>query len=301
MRLKEIFEKAAILHDSKARRRSNLSSKVADITADEIEAGITIERLESINVPVMQYQTQITIHGTLPDIKKVAVCGYQSVIQNKNGSVGVKYLAIDGAKKQLILQVARRAKDRKFGCRIDSQGMTLSACYHDKQACLQAYRAFPDNLIVGSKVAGQGMYGEYYVIVNVSAIYQENVWPFLKAVYNITESEYEAILENDKKESDAIIARQKKEAENKAMLLEQAKKTAPYKRINVVPETGSFFALGMSRAGNPEFYHYNIIKNKGKKYYSCFLASKELYSCKYLDQHKQGVFESYARDGRLYV
>ena len=40
--------------DKKARRRVNVSSKQANITASEIESGVTLETLQSLNVPVFQ-------------------------------------------------------------------------------------------------------------------------------------------------------------------------------------------------------------------------------------------------------
>jgi hypothetical protein len=69
MQISETLESAHIYNDDKARRRLNTAPNVeANITLDEIEKGVTIERLESINVPVYQYGTQITIHGTFPNV-----------------------------------------------------------------------------------------------------------------------------------------------------------------------------------------------------------------------------------------
>ncbi len=98
-----IFGKEVIIpSDSKARRVLNVSSQNANITAEEIEKGVTIEKLASINVPVFAYQTQITIHGTLPDLQNNYVQNYKSIIKNQNGSIGVKYNAIDAEKKKLM-------------------------------------------------------------------------------------------------------------------------------------------------------------------------------------------------------
>ena len=103
MTFKEVFDKKELVNrDTKARRRVNVSSAAASVTAEQIEAGITIEAIENIGVPVFLYGGQITIHGKLPGFESDRVLGYKSIFQNGNGSIGVKYIAIDGEKKALI-------------------------------------------------------------------------------------------------------------------------------------------------------------------------------------------------------
>lgn len=101
MNLSEVLESKQIYNDDKARRVLNTApNQQADITLKEIADGVTIERLESLTVPVYQYSTQITIHGIFKDIPNdLVVAGYKSVFYNQNKSLGVKYIAIDGAKK----------------------------------------------------------------------------------------------------------------------------------------------------------------------------------------------------------
>ena len=95
--------------DDKARRVSNVApNTVANITAAELEAGVTLERLDELNVPVLRYGTQITIHGVLPDFDPDSrPGGYRAAVKNGNGSVGVRYGAVDASKKQMLRRCSR--------------------------------------------------------------------------------------------------------------------------------------------------------------------------------------------------
>jgi len=101
MKLLEKLESLDCRRDEKARRVSNIApDALAAITAEALENGVTIEELETLNVPVLYYSTQLTIHGKLPDFNPAArPAGYKAIFRNGNGSIGVKYIAIDAAKK----------------------------------------------------------------------------------------------------------------------------------------------------------------------------------------------------------
>lgn len=167
--------------DTKARRVLNTSKTVANITAKDIENGVSLEVLESLNVPVYRYQTQITIHGLLPDITKDTVNGYKSILLNGNGSIGVKYIAIDGEKKKLFKRTARALDndDRCMSFHMDSRGVTLYKTFNDKTLCLEFLKTVP-NCFIGCKYAAQSVYGGYYVVIELDAIPECNVWPMIE-------------------------------------------------------------------------------------------------------------------------
>lgn len=250
MKLKEILEKHEVVTDSKARRRSNVSGKTANITAEEIESGVTIERLTALNVPVFQYSTQVTIHGTLPEFSETArPAGYKSVFRNANGTIGVKYVAIDAAKKQLLCSISR-VREGKFNASLDSQGLTLNAYFSEKAECLEAYRNFPRDLFAGSVKAAAGFWGGYYVIAEVGAIPEANFWTLVDKLFNITEAEYTR-LKTEKDEAQRIeserrtreyeenMAKRKAESDT-AMEAIAASISLP--RLNAIPTTvGSRF------------------------------------------------------------
>jgi hypothetical protein len=211
-------------------------NKIADITLKEIMGGITIERLESLTVPVYQYGGQITIHGIFKDIDSdLRVHGYKSVFLNGNKSLGVKYVAIDGLKKSLLHDVSRFGKN-KWSIAITSQGCMASRIFisnnndEDKQRCIDCYKSTPDDLYIGNKVAGGLVFGGYVVILHIGAIYQSNLWKLIKKLTGIeSQVEYETLEQLDKakreRESAEYEAQRKIEQEVKQVELANAIKS----------------------------------------------------------------------------
>lgn len=266
-RITETLESIHITSDTKARRVLNTApDKMAGITLDEIQRGVTIERLETLKVPVYQYGTQITIHGTFEDMPRdLRVCGFKSVFLNGNGSLGIKYIAIDGAKKELLYDVARLGADDMWNVAKDSQGYEAYKIFHstdsanDKKRTLECYNSTPDNLFIGGKRAAALLYGGYAVILNIGAIYESNVWPLIKALTGIG-SQAEA----DKIEADKAAQRAADhaawDAEHKIKEAIAAKAKAEYMAIVEPlytwvnnPESGAVCALQFDYEGKPEY------------------------------------------------
>lgn len=92
------------------KNKLNRSEKIISTDVlDEIEVGISSERLAEIteDVPVFFYKTQITIHGNFPLLTNQYINGYKLLFQNQNGSVGVRYNAIDGYKKNVLMNAIK--------------------------------------------------------------------------------------------------------------------------------------------------------------------------------------------------
>jgi hypothetical protein len=184
VKLAETLESIRVCDDDKARRVLNVSTDQANITADEIESGVTIERLGNIGVPVFRYSTQVTIHGLIPDFQPEArPMGYKAVFRNQNGSLGVKYVAIDGAKKKLLVQASRLNSKAQFHASVNSQGLELAFVTQDRETALAAFRSFPKELIIGGLYAARGIWGEFFVVADVGAIENANLWPLIGALY----------------------------------------------------------------------------------------------------------------------
>lgn len=68
--------------------------------------GIDSDNVGDLKLPVCFYQTQMTIHGIFNDFDPffLKVKGYKSIIQNKNKSIGVRYVAIDSHKRDFIIK-----------------------------------------------------------------------------------------------------------------------------------------------------------------------------------------------------
>lgn len=185
MKFSEVFERSGIVTDEKARRVLNTSDREANITAGEVEDGVTIERLEGIGVPVFRYNTQITIHGRLPGFSAAArPAGFKAVFKNDNGTVGVKYVAVDGAKKQIIRHASLYGT-RGWIAHINSEGLTLSRHFETREECIAAYKAFPRDLFYGGTIAGASPLGGFYVYAHVSAIPEANVWPLIGRLWGV--------------------------------------------------------------------------------------------------------------------
>jgi hypothetical protein len=234
MQIEEILLKANITHDDKARRVLNTApDKFADITLKEIQKGITIERLETLSVPVYMYGTQITIHGKFTDMPDdLRVAGYKSVFKNGNGSVGIKYVAIDGDKKQLLERISRYRVEGHphWGILSSSEGYIAQRIFRpdDKQACIDCYNSTPDSLFIGNKEAFKVWYGGYAVVLHIGAIYQDNLWSLITALTGITsQAEFDRLEAESNAKYQRMLAdgeaKRKLEAEANRIKLETAK------------------------------------------------------------------------------
>jgi hypothetical protein len=85
---KELFSKDSGFDTPKKINRS--AEIVPKEILEEIENGITYETLNSINLPVFKYKTQITIHGLFDQLTKNYIGSYKSIFQNANKSIGIK-------------------------------------------------------------------------------------------------------------------------------------------------------------------------------------------------------------------
>jgi hypothetical protein len=260
--------------DDKARRVLNVSGQVANITAAEIEAGVTLERLQSLNVPVFRYHTQITIHGQLPDFDtSIKQNGYKSVFRNGNGSIGVRYVAIDAEKKRTLTHAAQHtAKPATLAALMDSQGLQLQHLFGDKAEAVAAAEELRGlaPLFIGNvacfTVSMFGIIRGYAVVATISAIPADSLWPLISALYGITSAEELAQLittaeAKRKAESEAYAAKRQQE---RAEL--EAKSTAALdaikakliadgrKQLSAVPLPGRFVEVFDSFTRGPGAY-----------------------------------------------
>lgn len=251
MRFIQVFDSAGILCDEKSRRVSNQSGKVASISAQEIEAGVTIERLAAIGVPVLRYRTQITIHGILPDFNTEArPQGYRSVFRNANGSVGVRYVAIDGQKKALMRRVSHYG-NHAFSLNLSSEGLTVFRTYPTKEECVAAYNAFPRDLFCGQLTAGRGGFGEFYVFAHIGAIPEANLWPLIGHLTGIASMQEFLAMEKAAEDKNQEARKQRDEAaqiaaEQYEVDLGKALAAFPNPKKASLPKEGYFVVMSRS-------------------------------------------------------
>ena len=177
MEITEKFDAIDCRQDDKARRVLNVAPDMAaNITAEELEAGVTLERLATLNVPTFRYSTQVTIHGRLPDFNPSArPGGYRSLFLNQNGSAGVRYAAIDAGKKDLIARACQATKGR-WVAHQTSQGLEISQTFivsdeskraEAKAQTIAALRSIPVGIFFGTAYGCVLAYGAGYAVVAV--------------------------------------------------------------------------------------------------------------------------------------
>jgi hypothetical protein len=224
--------------DTKARRRSNVAAaKVIPLTLATLQAGVTLEELQALPVPVLAYSGQVTVHGTLPPdfAGKVLplVNGYSHLTRNGNGSLGVKYGAIDGEKKktlQTAIYYARRS-DRAAApwmASMNSQGLELMRTVQDPaqgRAVLQALATVPG-------VYGQAclmrcvLSGTVYAIASIGAIEAAHLWQVIGHFANgMTESGLAAMIQAEKDEREANESARQIAREAAAKVASEARET----------------------------------------------------------------------------
>lgn len=204
-----LWERTGIERDVVARRRTNTCEQVANITAQEIENGVSLETLLNLNVPVYRYQTQITIHGVLPDVQNGYAAGYKSIVKNGNGTVGVRYVGIDGAKKQTLASVNRLFRDATpLRAYLNSQGFTAHASCETPEEAVTLAKSVNTDLFYGTVCAYRSisLWGSvrYCVEVNIDAVPVGNLWAVAENLFGCpSEEAYNAEVQRVTAERDA--------------------------------------------------------------------------------------------------
>lgn len=268
--------------DDKARRVLNTSHRQANITAEEIEAGITSERLDTIGVPVYRYATCVTIHGQLPDFNpNKRVGGYKSLSQNQNGTLGVRYIAIDAQKKKTILRRASYGV-KKYHVSLSSSEYSISKCFGEytaenlataKEELSKVPTNFTGTAYLGAERPAWGGTPRIWLDIILGAIPTEEVDRFSEFVCGCTLAEVEAKkqaeedkyqaehAEDEKREAKAREAQKAKEAELDAMQLGRYTTPGVYERFFVK------YNYGNGSGGWYEIVKQTVdIKKHGKGY-----------------------------------
>lgn len=171
-------------------KKINQSSKrISDEVLDRIKNdGVTIEQIEQLGVPIYRYKTQITLHGVF-DTDKIdgyAATGYKSMIVNKNLTLGVRYVAVDAAKKRtldlavnsVIIEIANKTSK---GWRIfyNSTGWIVQKQFDTEKEARFDVRDFPVELVGGSLYLfkGYSLSGKSFFVAQstISFIYETDL------------------------------------------------------------------------------------------------------------------------------
>lgn len=169
----------------------------------QVEDGCTIETLERIasTFPIYKYRTQITIHGHFPELETERVGYYKNLFKNENGSLGVRYSAIDADKKYRLAELLKYAG---WGNNNTSSSFTLEKCKRvERDEVAGTVAAFKEeagrinrDLFVGSvDVTLAPCWGMYYVTLVVTPLYfyEKNFHALVENLSGMSMSELEAV------------------------------------------------------------------------------------------------------------
>lgn len=272
------------------KKKLNRSQKTVSITdIEKINEGVTSEFLDTMDLPIFKYGGQITIHGLFPEIDSVYVGGYKHIIQNKNKSIGVKYNAIDYAKKLRIYKALGEAngfKIQKNSNEFYSYKTTKFST--NKSEVIEAYNKelkpiadrINKGLFYGSVNGTIGFIPFYGFVglldIRINAIYEKNVTDLIENITDKSVNEIERIIAKKEAERKAKIDANNKEWEQrkaeKESIFNEFKTQANtllsdnnFIQTNEVPKLGKYIQLTQNY--NNECYYNVLIAKKSIKYY----------------------------------
>lgn len=264
-------------------------AKVPIDVINEIETkGMSLERLESLGLPIYKYQTQITVHGNFDGLTKERVGGYKNLTLNQNKTLGIRYNAIDAEKKKIIskalnLDKAYNEEESKGGFRtnMDSKGFTISKykTTSEKSKAIEISNEFkaeanalPYNFIGNKYVNIYSIYGMYYIeyTIHLNAINQAYLWDFISSITDgrITADSFVKLLKlQEEDEAKKELEREKKSEEREKLAKEKSLELisqSPYNIIKELPKTDEFAVALVpdSLYSEPEIKVFYIFKNK---------------------------------------
>jgi hypothetical protein len=225
----------------------------------------------------------LTIHGKLPDFDPNArPGGYRAVFRNANGSVGVRYSAIDGAKKKVLARASElQAKGGKWHVSACSTSFEIVSMVSPSlpvaEQVAEAKRLFaliPSDLFFGSAYYARGLYGQIYVCASIGALYAEHLWPLCAAFFGFgseAEIEQAQIRANEadavkRAETEAYLA--KCDAERSARVQGILSTLSP---IATVPDNGTVF---IHKDGT--LLKVKLERERGRSFYSILERNGDL-------------------------
>ncbi len=262
----------------------NLSDRTPNITPEHIENdGVSVEELAGLNVPWCKYQTQITIHGSFDawtqpcrQAVRCGATGYKSLIRNKNGSIGVRWVAIDGAKKKLLGEALRYSPKRIWSFHQSSTDTALTLCkaIGEIEELRQIAKTIPMKSFTGTAALFKAsIYGLAFIDVQVSAIPLETLWDCIRFFTGISsQAELDAAIAKRKAEQEQEEAKRKAEraveiekriAEREVLIEKIEQKYGVKQEKN--PVVGKHYVrIGRGCDGKPYYANATFVKSFGR-------------------------------------
>lgn len=268
-------------HNVDKRKKVNRSDKTISEETKKVvmNDGITSEMLNELDVPVFKYLTQITIHGDWEDFMDgLSIGGYKWLFTNKNGSLGVKYNAIDYDKKKRVYNALQHVgwKVRKTSNEFyayqtaEIAGNKQEALENGKELIKKAKQVNTDYFIGG--IEANLLHARFigYVVelrLTVNAIYGKYVKQLIEDVSGKTVEEIEKIKEEKQRKREQEREERERKRQEKAeraqarreKLRKQLKNDDRLKHVDEVLDHGSYITIDVSDYSPDNDYPFKVI------------------------------------------
>lgn len=257
-------------------KKLNRSGKIVpqeyiDKIEDSEVTSIMLGELNKI-VPIFIYKTCVTIHGVLPKIETTRIGGYKNVTQNKNGSLEIRYSAIDYQYKKQTAYYLNMVNGWHSN-ENSTSGIYFIKSFRttNKQEAIEKYNEFKahadaidvNGLFAKIFVTGQNYFGMYYIEINILPLSivasPRNIAIHLSGMpYSYFEEITHQREEKDREHSKKMIALEKKRNEARQLALMQV---AALKQEPVSNIVGSVYVKpSISTENNPLFIFTRVDK-----------------------------------------
>ena len=246
----------------------------------QLEDGCTIETLEKIasSFPIFKYRTQITIHGHFPELETSRVGYYTNLFKNENGSLGVRYSAIDAEKKERLANILKYTWYSKK----TSSSFTLSKCKrverNEVAGAVESFRKEAErinlNLFVGSVYTTvTPLWGMYYVNLVVAPLYfyEKNFTALVENLSGMTMTELEEmrnmVIASEEERRAELELKYKEEQEKRRREIEEFKANNPLpfeNKNNYTLQVNDVVAFYNEKFYSIRIEFYKVIKAGGR-------------------------------------
>ena len=249
---------------------------------ENINKGITLEQLNELSVKgfdIYKYSTQITIHGICNELTDNNVCRYNSLILNKNKSLGVKWIAVDTEKKNEIC-----TKLEYFDWTTNHTSLkfhpSLIKCSDNvadaKKQCnylKTIVNNIGENMFYGSYNIYMGeIFGRYYSVLDlfINGIKKENVTPLIEKIIGMD-------IDTINSKIDTIEAERKIKNDNFHELYLKEQKEQKENREQIVSDTiNKLENDGYKKANSNELKNGTRFIAIENRYYEIYLCEYEI-------------------------
>jgi len=265
---------------------------------ENINKGITLEQLNELSVKgfdIYKYSTQITIHGICNELTDNNVCRYNSLILNKNKSLGVKWIAVDTEKKNEIC-----TKLEYFGWTTNHTSLkfhpSLIKCSGNiadaKKQCNDLktiVNNIGENMFYGSYNIYMGeIFGRYYSVLDlfINGIKKENVTPLIEKIIGMDIDTINSKIESIEAE------RKRKSNEFHELYLKEQKEQKENRGQKISDTINQLISDGYKKAFSNELKVGTHFKAIEERYYEVYLSEFEVTSRTCLCLSKRDILKN---------